>query len=155
MFGISMTHEEAEQYYRRYFEAYPGLKEFHDSLKDKSLREARTLEPFRRRRLWTDYPGVPQISNLPIQGTAGDIQKLAIANIYEELYRDGYNPCLSQDVRLVLNVHDELEIEAKEDKAEYAREMLERNMIAAGEYVIHDCPILADAAIVDNLAQKE
>lgn len=154
-YGVSMTPEEAKSNYDNYFSAYPGLKAYHNTFNDKSCLEARTLPPFNRRRLWEVYPGVPSMCNLPIQGTSGDIQKLAIATIYEELHRDGYSPTQCTDVRLVLTVHDELEIEALEKHGEYARELLQRNMVSAGEHVINSCPILADAQIVHNLAEKD
>lgn len=154
-YGVSMTQEEAKANYDRYFTAYPGLKSYHNTFNDPGLLEARTMYPFFRRRLWEAYPGVPGLCNLPIQGTSGDIQKLAIANIYEELARNGFGPTKDESVRLVLTIHDELEIEALEPHAEFARELLERNMVEAGQFVIKDCPILADAAIVNNLAEKE
>lgn len=154
-YGVHMTQEAAKANYDTYFEAYPGLKAYHHTFSDPNVCEARTLPPFNRRRLWDVYPGVPSMCNLPIQGTSGDIQKLAIANIYEELHGDGFSPTQSTDVRLVLTVHDELEIEATEQYGEYARELLQRNMVQAGEFVIKDCPILADAAIVHNLAEKD
>ena len=154
-YGVTMTKEQARNNYDNYFKAYPGLKQYHNQFSNKSLTQALTLPPFNRRRLWYDYPGIPSLTNLPIQGSSGDIQKLAIAQIYEELHRDGYSPTQSNDVMLVLTIHDELELDTTEALGEYARELLERNMISAGTFVIKDCPILAEAALVDNLAEKD
>lgn len=154
-YGVTMTQKEAEDNRNKYFSAYPKLVEYHERFYDKNILAARTLPPFNRRRIWDEYPGVPALANLAIQGTSGDIQKFAIANIFDELFNDGYGPTLNHDVRLVLTVHDELEIEAIEEKAEYARELLERNMIEAGQYVIKQCPISCSADLVNNLSEKE
>lgn len=153
-YGVTFTLGESKKVREKYFESYPGLQQYHNLFIDKNMKETITLPPFNRKRKWDFYPGVPGLSNLKIQGSSGDIQKLAIARIYEELHKDGYSPTQSHDCRLVLTVHDELEIEVKEEIAEYARELLERNMVEAGEFVIKDCPIKAEADIVDNLAQK-
>lgn len=153
-YGVEMSQKEAKANYDKYFTAYPGLKNYHNLFNNPATLEARTLAPFYRRRLWDTYPGVPSLCNMPIQGTSGDIQKLAIANIYFELHKDGYSPTQSKDVRLVLTVHDELEIEAVESKQDYAAELLSRNMVEAGQFVIKTCPIIAEADIVMSLAEK-
>lgn len=154
-YGVIMTLKESEVNRRKYFDVYPGLTDYHNAYKDKSILEVFTLPPFNRRRLFEEYPGISALVNHPVQGTASDIQKLAIATIYEELHAKGFSPTQSQDIKQVLTVHDELELETTLEHSEYAAEMLERNMVEAGEYVIKDCPILAEAMLVDNLAQKE
>jgi DNA polymerase family A/LAGLIDADG-like domain len=154
-YGVTMTLEEAIASRAVYFNAYPGLTSYHARFKNNSLREARTLDKYKRRRLWENYPGPPGLSNVAIQGGAANIQKLAIACIYEELHEKGYSPTQSHDIKQVLTVHDELELEAKLELAEYAREMLSRHMVEAGESIVSTCPIKADASIVMNLAEKD
>ncbi|MBO6214430.1 MAG: DNA polymerase I, partial [Lachnospiraceae bacterium] len=65
--------------------------------------------------------------NMPIQGTAADIIKLAMNRVYERLRREGLRS------RLILQVHDELLIEAKDEEVEEARLILMEEMQGAAE----------------------
>jgi DNA polymerase I-like protein with 3'-5' exonuclease and polymerase domains len=154
-YGVPMTQEEAERSRRLYFESYPGLGLYHNQFKDRNNLEVRTLPPFRRRRRWLEYPGVGGQCNLPIQGSSGDVQKLAMSLIFEELYSKGYSPTQSQAIKMILTIHDELELESKQDLSEEMVDLLSRNMITAGEVVLKYCPVLAEAKAVQNLSQKD
>jgi len=113
------------------------------------------MEPFKRVRKWAEYAGVPQLCNFPVQGTAADMQKLAMAMAYERLYAAGYSPLQSHDIKLVLTIHDEIVIEVIEEKGEYARELLRKCMVEAGELILKDCPVEADGKLMDNLSEKD
>lgn len=154
-YGQSFTLREAERNRNTYFTAYRRLPEYHERFADKRLREARTLKPFYRRRQWAEYPGIPGMCNFPIQGTSGDIQKLAMATLYERLYEQGYSPLQSQKKKLILTVHDELVGECTEDLGEEMIYDIETAMVSAGEHVIKKCPITAEAKIMYDLSQKE
>lgn len=154
-YNQSFTTEEAKANRRQFFQAYPKLIEYHKSFSNKELREARTLPPFNRKRQWDIYPGTPGLCNHPVQGTSADIQKLAMSLIYEELYKEGYSPVHSHDIMPILTIHDEIVLEAREDLAEHAKELLERCMLQAGRVVLSKCPVKAEAKIIDNLSEKE
>jgi DNA polymerase-1 len=154
-YGVSMTEKEAFENRRLYFDAYPALTEYHKQFFDKSILEVRTLPPFNRRRQWEEYPGVPALANHPIQGTSADITKLAMALIYERLYDKGYSPLQSWDIMPILQVHDEIVLESTIELGEEARLIEQTAMIEAGEVVLHECPVLAEAKIIANLSQKD
>lgn len=153
-YGVNMTQAEAYANRERYFSLYPGLTKYHEEMSERSLREAYTFAPFKRMRRWDSYPGVSALSNHPIQGTGGDILKLALAYMYIALDDAGYSPTQSTDVKLLLNIHDEVNLECIEDKAEYTADLSRRCMVKAGEFVLKSVPIDAEPLIVDNLAQK-
>ena len=79
--------------------------------------------------------------NSPIQGTAADIIKIAMINVDRALKKSGI------DARLILQVHDELVIEAHKSCAEQAYEILKSEMEKATELLV---PLTADVAIGDN-----
>ncbi|MFH0968914.1 MAG: DNA polymerase I [Patescibacteria group bacterium] len=78
--------------------------------------------------------------NMPIQGLAADIVKLAMVNIHEE-YKD------NSDVRMILQIHDEIILEAKEKIAEEASERIKEIMESAFKLKV---PLVADVSVGDN-----
>ena len=76
--------------------------------------------------------------NMPIQGTAADIIKLAMVNVHRRLKDEGLK------ARLILQVHDELIAECPEDEAERVKEILSDEMEHAVQYSV---PLTADAHI--------
>ena len=79
--------------------------------------------------------------NSPIQGTAADIIKIAMINVSAALRREKI------DARLVLQVHDELIVEARSDCADKAAEILKREMENA---VVLAVPLIAETAVGGN-----
>lgn len=153
-YSVTMSQKQADENRKTYFNAYPGLQKYHYMFKDKSILEAYTLPPFNRRRLWEVYEGAGALVNQGIQGTSADITKVAMYYLFDELYNKGYHPAASHDIKLVLQVHDEIILEAKEHLGEYALHILEKYMIQAGQEIIKSCPILADGNLVHSLAEK-
>ena len=68
--------------------------------------------------------------NAPIQGTAADIIKIAMIRVHDRLIREHFRS------RLILQVHDELLIEAKEDEVEAVKAILEREMKGAANLAV-------------------
>ena len=68
--------------------------------------------------------------NTPIQGTAADIMKLAMKNVYKELKKS------KLDAKLILQIHDELLIEVKMEDKEKAKEILKKSMVEAAKLSI-------------------
>jgi DNA polymerase-1 len=108
-YGVEMTLSEAKEAKRKLLEAYPAVGWWHQREAeecDKGNFETYTLMG-RRRVVEPDYQGKPKFTerlNAPVQGTAADILKLAMARLWED--RDKYPGAL-----LILTVHDEVVIE--------------------------------------------
>ncbi len=136
---LSITRKEAAQYIEKYFETYPGVKEFLDKLVEDGKKQGYVTTIFGRRR------PVPELSssnfmqrsfgervamNSPIQGTAADIIKIAMIRVGEELREQGLRS------RLILQVHDELLIEAWEDEVEQVEALLKKEMEQAAHLAV-------------------
>lgn len=156
-YGVDMSEQEARLYRERYFDSYKGLALYHESCDTRELRDrpiAYSLEPFKRPRVWEDYPGPSGLSNHPIQGSSADITKLAMSMIYERLFDLGYSPTQSHDIKPVLTIHDEVVLEAKEHLVELASTILQESMIGAAQVVLKICPVEAEVNIMKSLAEK-
>lgn len=153
-YGVTMSEKEAKKYYDGFFEMYPGLKDYHEQFSSKSCLEAFSLPPFNRRRIWEEYPGVPQLCNHPVQGTSADITKLALSELYDDLYNLGYHPTLSDKMKLLITVHDEIVMETETDKQEEGIELLQKDMLGAASTVLKICPVEAEAHAMNSLAEK-
>ena len=79
--------------------------------------------------------------NSPIQGTAADIIKIAMINVSRKLRESGYN------ARLILQVHDELLIEAHRDCADEVAKILQTEMENAVELAV---PLIAEVSVGEN-----
>jgi len=142
-YGVEMTLEEATQYRNRFFEAYPDLSRWHESVTRSNNEEARTLLGRRRGSLRSFREAL----NHPIQGTAADGQKLALALLWERRHKCPH-------AFPVLVVHDEIVIECDEDKAEEARDSLVSAMEDGMNTVVNASeplvPIEIEAAVSDS-----
>ena len=131
---LHIPKKEAEEYIKRYFENYPKVKNFLDGLVEDAKKTGYSVTKFGRRR------PVPELSsgnfmqrsfgervamNAPIQGTAADIIKIAMINVDKKLKERNMR------TRLILQVHDELLLEAPEDEIEMASRILNDEMVNA------------------------
>ena len=125
--NIGISRKKAKEYIEKYFEKYPKIKEYMDSTVV-SCRQKGYVET-----LWGRRRYVPEIKssnynvrqfgervamNAPIQGTAADIIKIAMINIQKKLEENNLNS------KLILQVHDELVIEADVNELEQVKEIL-------------------------------
>jgi DNA polymerase-1 len=84
IYGVTLSLEEAAAFRSRFFAAYPRMVAWHTRIREEGPpRESRTLSG--RRRQWTDAPGVAALYNTPVQGTAADIAKQALALLPQAL----------------------------------------------------------------------
>lgn len=141
---LSITRKEAAQYIEQYFKTYPGIKTFLDDAVKHAKEQGYVTTLFGRRR------PVPELSssnfmqrsfgervamNSPIQGTAADIMKIAMIGVNRRLKEEGLRS------RLVLQVHDELLIEAFETETEQVKAILKEEMEQAASMSV---PLEAD-----------
>lgn len=134
-FGLSeqlkIPRKEAKQYIEQYLDKYQGIKQFMEDIVETAKTEGYVETLFHRRRY------VPEIKsnnfmvrqfgsriamNTPIQGTAADIMKLAMVNVYKELKSQKLKS------KIILQVHDELLIEAVEEEKEQVEKILKQEM---------------------------
>ncbi len=136
---LSITRKEAEGYIASYFETYPGIKTFLDRLVTDAKEKGYAETMFGRRR------PVPELAssnfmqrsfgeriamNSPIQGTAADIIKIAMIRVKQRLDREQLKS------KLILQVHDELLIEAAADEEEYVKTLLAEEMRHAADLAV-------------------
>lgn len=153
-YGVGMSLDDAKANRELYFSSYPGLQVYHDSFNDRDIRVVYSLPPFNRPRYFEDYPGIPALANHPVQSTSADIQKLAMADMYDELYSRGYSPTQSHKMRQLVTIHDEIISEAIPDLLDECKYIQQTCMENAAKVVLALCPVEAEAGIIENLAQK-
>ena len=128
---LKISRADAKTYIEGYLGAYPKVSEYLKNVVADAKREGYVSTLFGRRRYIPELASTKKMEqafgervamNSPIQGTAADIIKLAMVNIDRKLKEKGY------DARLILQVHDELIIEAHQDIAEEVRALLKSEM---------------------------
>lgn len=143
--GVSMR--EASQYIKNYLAHYSGVDEYMKRVVERAKLDGYVETMFGRRRYLPELStgkammrafGERVARNMPIQGTAADIIKIAMVRVDERLKRE------NMQARLILQVHDELIVEAPEAESEKAAKILQEEMENA---VALSVPLTADAAI--------
>ena len=128
--NIGMSRREAKQFIDRYLERYPGIHAFMDRMKLQGSERGYAETLFGRRRPLPELRekgarrsfGERVAMNMPVQGTAADIIKLAMVQVSQRLRQE------LPECRLILQVHDELLIEAPADQADHAAALLRETM---------------------------
>lgn len=139
-FGLSrdlnISRQEAKEYREQYFKTYPGVKEFMDQAVQEAKEKGRVSTMFGRIRPIPELAssnhmqrafGERVAMNSPVQGTAADIIKIAMVRVYERLKAEGLK------AQLILQVHDELLIEAPEEETETVCRILAEEMQGAAK----------------------
>lgn len=133
---LSISRKEAQQYIEKYFETYPGIKGFLDGCVEQAKEQGYSVTMFGRRRPVPELKsrnfmqrsfGERVAMNAPIQGTAADIIKIAMIRVNERLKREQLR------ARLLLQVHDELLIEAPLEEVDQVQRILEEEMTHAAD----------------------
>lgn len=128
---LSITKKEAENYIQQYFRTYPGIKAFLDRSVEDAKEKGYAVTLFGRRRpvpelLSSNFMqrsfGERIAMNSPIQGTAADIIKIAMVRVNRRLKRQHMKS------RLILQIHDELLIEAVLDEVDAVKAILKEEM---------------------------
>lgn len=153
-FGLSwrtgMAREEAQRFIDNYFKTYARVRRYVIETKEQCLERGYVETLLGRRRYIPDITS-PNNSvrgaaermaiNMPIQGTAADIMKLAMVRVRDRLRRDG------RRARVVLQVHDELVLEAPRAELEGVAAALRGEMEAAYELAV---PLVVDVSVGEN-----
>ena len=128
---IGVTPKEAKAYMDAYFEEYPGVRQYMDGIIETAQKDGFVRTIYGRRR---DLPELKNAKfsvrqfgervalNMPVQGTAADIMKLAMIETHRRLHSSNLR------AKLVLQVHDELIVECPEEEAEQVSEILRESM---------------------------
>lgn len=133
---LSISRKEANEYIKQYFETYPGIKSFLDKTIDDAKKDGYVKTLFNRIR------PIPELSssnfmqrsfgeriamNSPIQGTAADIMKIAMVAVDKKI-KD-----MKLKSKIVLQVHDELLIEASKDEVDLICDIVKESMMNAAD----------------------
>lgn len=136
---LDISVKEAERYIEGYFERYPKVKIYLNRLVQDAKHNGYAQTIFNRRRIIPDINSrnFQQRSfservamNMPIQGTAADIIKIAMVRVYKRLKSENLKS------RLILQVHDELLVEAKKDEVEQVKQILKSEMENAVQFSV-------------------
>lgn len=155
---LDITPAKAQGLIDQFFNVIPAVKNFLEGIAigAQTYGYVRTAPPFGRIRWFPKLQGARdnndesvisavgrEAKNTPIQGTNGDVIKLALCNIQDTIDRNNY------PARIILSIYDEIQTEVAESFAEEWRTILESEMIKAAEVVLHKVPIKVDVKIND------
>ena len=147
---LGISRKKAKQYIDEYLTEYAGIKEFMENIIEKTKEKGYVETIFHRRRY------VPELNsknymvrqfgnrvamNTPIQGTAADIMKIAMINVNKELKKRGLK------AKIILQVHDEMMIEAPEGEKEEVKDIMKKEMESAIQLKI---PLVAEISEAKN-----
>lgn len=142
---IGVSVKEADRYIKGYLSLYSGIDKYMKNVVDKAKNDGYVTTMFGRRRYLHELSssnknirsfGERVAMNMPIQGTAADIIKIAMIRVFERLKKENMRS------RLILQVHDELIVESPEDEADRAAALLSEEMSRAAELSLE---LVADA----------
>lgn len=147
---IGVSVKQADEYIRAYLDKYNGVARYMEQTAENAKQYGYVKTMFGRRRYIPELKasnknvqalGKRIAMNTPIQGTAADVIKLAMVRVYAQLKKE------LPEARLILQVHDELIVEADEKDAKKAAEILCEEMQNA---VSLSVPLIADAKIGES-----
>lgn len=136
---LGISRKEAEEYINAYFARYPKIKTFMEDTIKNGAKNGYVSTLWNRRRNMPELQssnfmqraaGERAAMNMPIQGTAADIIKLAMIKVHRALQEGGYRS------RLILQVHDELLIEAYKEEKDAVAKILKENMEHAADLLV-------------------
>ena len=129
--NLEISPREAREFINKYYELYPGVKEYMDNIVAQAYRDGYVTTLFNRKRVIDELNnknfmvrqnGERIALNTPIQGTSADIMKIAMVNIFREMNEKGLKS------KMLLQVHDELIFDVENDEKEVLEELVKRNM---------------------------
>ena len=128
---LKITRKEAAEYMEIYFDRYPKIKGYLESVKEEAKEKGYVLTVLNRRRFIPEIKSSNKIvkalgerlaMNAPIQGSAADIIKLAMVKVYNRIKKENL------ESQMILQVHDELILNVKENELEIVRALVKEEM---------------------------
>lgn len=147
---IGVSRKEADTYIKNYFNHYSKIKEYLDKTIQEAKEKGYAETIFKRRRYLPELNssnfnlrsfGERVARNMPIQGTSADIIKISMINVSKKIKE------LKLESKIILQVHDEIIVEAPEKEAKMVKQILEEEMQNAVKLKV---PLLASANIGKN-----
>ncbi len=148
--NLNIPVKKAARYIERYFTRFSGVRQYMDDIITKAKNDGYVTTLLGRRRYLPELKsqnynvrsfGERAALNTPIQGTAADIIKLAMINVWRELNEGGFSS------KLILQVHDELIVDAAQNETEAIKKLLKRCMENAYPLGV---PLVADVSAGRN-----
>lgn len=151
--GVSV--DEAKLLLNKYFRTYGKVRRWLDQVARDAIRKGYSTTLGGRKRWYTlpdksDPNYERQIAhferqgkNTPIQGSSADMTKYALVYIYDKIKKNNYTAFP------VHTVHDEIVLEVKEDQAEEVRDVVEKEMVRAGQQLLKKVPVKVEAVVSD------
>ncbi|MEG9482097.1 DNA polymerase I [Mannheimia sp. HC-2023] len=152
-FGLSnqlgIGRAEAQKYMELYFQRYPAVQQFMTDIREVAAEKGYVETLFGRRLYLPDIKSSNAILrkaaervaiNAPMQGTAADIIKVAMIGIDKAIHGD-------DEIKMIMQVHDELVFEVKADKIEHYSQLIKAEMEKAISLKV---PLIAEVGIGDN-----
>lgn len=136
---LGITRKEAEKYIESYFKTYPNVKIYLDNVISEAAKTTYAKTIYNRHRPMPELKspnynirsfGERVAMNMPIQGTAADIIKVAMVKVYNILNNNKLKS------RMILQVHDELLLLAHKDEIEIVKNILKENMENAAKLLV-------------------
>ncbi len=152
-----VSRDQAREFIDRYMTEFSGIAKYMEDIKKKARRDGFVSTIFGRRRYLPEInSGMPQLIaqaermaiNHPIQGTEGDFLRIAMGRIYDLIHKE-YN---DNDIRMLLQVHDELLFEIKNNLVESISPKIKSIMENVAKL---DVPLIVDAKRGDNWRDME
>ena len=128
---LKITRKEAAEYMEIYFDRYPKIKGYLESVKEEAKEKGYVLTVLNRRRFIPEIKSSNKIvkalgerlaMNAPIQGSAADIIKLAMVKVYNRIKKENL------ESQMILQVHDELILNVKHDELEIVKSLVKEEM---------------------------
>ena len=147
---LGISRKQAKEYIEEYLSQYPGIKKFMENIIEQAKEKGYVETLYHRRRyipeLKSNSYTVRQFGNrvamnTPIQGTAADIMKIAMIKVKNEIEKRNLQS------KIVLQVHDEMMIEAKIEEKEEIKEILKQSMETAIDLKV---PLIAEIGEAQN-----
>ena len=147
---LHIPRKKAKQYIEQYLQMYSGIKKFMNDIVETAKEKGYVETEFKRRRYIPELKsnnymvrqfGQRVAMNTPIQGTAADIMKIAMINVLKEIKTRNLKS------KIILQVHDEMMIEAPLEEAEEIKEILKNKMENATQLKV---PLIAEISEATN-----
>ena len=147
---LGIGRKKAKEYIEQYLTEYPGVRKFMNTSVEQAKKLGYVETLFHRRRTIKELSsnnymvrqfGERAAMNTPVQGTAADIMKIAMIKVYNELKKRNLKS------KIVLQVHDEMMVEAPKDEVEQVKKLIQESMETA---VKLEVPLLVEVSEAEN-----